>query len=182
MKFKVWEKISSTEIFQNDYWSYRVDEFCLDSLFFSKYHYVHTHGSTMIIPKANDGKFILVEQFRYLNQKNSIELPCGGVKPNLSYEENAHKELREETGYDSHHLKYIGEFSPFTGAADEICKVFLADNLYLNPLAPDKTEEFKIHFLTYSEINDLISSNIIWDGLTLAAWALFDKHKGNLNV
>lgn len=126
----------------------------------------------MIVPVTNEGKIILVNQYRYLCDKESIELPCGGVKEGKSYEEMAHIELEEETGFRSEHLKYAAEFNPFNGVTNEICKVFVAKNLVHSKAVPDSTEEFEILYKTTGEVDELIQNNVIWDGMTIAAWAL----------
>jgi len=151
---KRWQKISSKVLFKNRYWTY-----CLD-------------GSTMIIPKMND-KFILVEQYRYLNDMFSIEFPCGSIEEGLDEISNARKELEEETGFTSDNLIKIGFFSPYNGVADELCSVFFTDNLKKVDSTPDETEEFVIHFLSEEEIDNLIKENKIWDGMTISAWTLF---------
>ena len=174
-----WQKISSQTKFQNDHWSYKIDEFQLENGERGLYHYVHTSGSSMVIPVTSDGKILMVKQFRYLNERESIEFPCGGMEKGISYKENALKELREETGFSTETLLEIGEFAPFTGASDEICKVFLARNLFHSPLPKDATEEFELLDKTPKEIEELINKNIIWDGLTLAAWSLARRHFQN---
>ena len=174
-----WQKITSQTKFQNDHWSYKIDEFQLENGERGVYHYVHTSGSSMVIPVTSDGKILMVKQFRYLNERESIEFPCGGMEEGISYKENALKELREETGFSTETLLEIGEFAPFTGASDEICKVFLARNLFHSPLPKDATEEFELLDKTPKEIEELINKNIIWDGLTLAAWSLARRHFQN---
>ncbi len=169
---KKWEKISGRTIIKNDHWSYNVDSFIIDKKIKGEYHYVHTLGSSMIIPFSNDNKILLTKQFRYLNNKESWEFPCGSVEEGLTIEENAIKELREETGYTASNIIKIGEFSPYTGAADEICTLFFASDLIHSPLPKDDTEDFEIVFFTKQEIQNLVDKNIIWDGLTLAAWSL----------
>jgi len=174
-----WQKISSQTKFQNDYWSYRVDEFQLENGKRGVYHYVHSTGSTMVIPVTSRKKILMVKQYRYLNERESIEFPCGGIKEGISYEENALKELREETGFSAGIISEIGEFAPFTGAADEISRVFLAKDLFLSPLPKDVTEEFELLERTPKEIEEMIDKNIIWDGLTLAAWSLARRYFKN---
>ena len=126
----------------------------------------------MIIPKMND-KFILVEQYRYLNDMFSIEFPCGSIEEGFDEISNARKELEEETGFTSDNLIKIGFFSPYNGVADELCSVFFTDNLKKVDSIPDETEEFVIHFLSEEEIGNLIKENKIWDGMTISAWTLF---------
>ncbi len=176
MSAKNWKKISETTVHNNGYWEYRIDKFLHEDGTGDEYHYVHTSGSTMIIPVTSGGNFLLVSQFRYLNAKESLEFPCGGIDHGLSPEENAIKELREETGYSARKLEFVGSFSPFTGACDEICNVYVATGLYESPLPKDKSEEgMKVISMNYNELQNLIDNNKIWDGLTLAAWALFHK-------
>ncbi|MFA6597160.1 MAG: NUDIX hydrolase [Ignavibacteriaceae bacterium] len=174
-----WQKISSQTKFQNDHWSYRIDEFQLENGRSGVYHYVHTAGSSMIIPVTSAKNILMVKQYRYLNERESIEFPCGGMEEGISYNENALKELREETGFSASSILEIGEFAPFTGAADEISKVFLAKDLFSSPLPKDVTEEFELLELAPKEIEEMINKNIIWDGLTLAAWSLARRHFKN---
>lgn len=175
MSLKKWNKINQRTLFKNDHWSYNLDEFEIEGGTKGEYHYVHTLGSTMVVPILESKKLLLVNQYRYLNQQESLEFPCGSIHEGLSAEENAIKELREETGF-SGKLKYIGEFSPYTGAADEMCSVFIADNLFQSPLPKDNTEEFEFVELSIEEFEKLIKENKIWDGLTLSAWILTKNH------
>jgi len=174
-----WKKISSQTKFQNDHWSYCIDEFQGLNGEFGVYHYVHTAGSSMVIPVTVNKNILMVKQYRYLNDRESIEFPCGGMEEGISYPENALKELREETGFSAKSLLQIGEFAPYTGAADEISKVFLAKDLFHAPLPKDTTEEFEMLEKTPKEIEEMINKNIIWDGLTLAAWSLARRYLQN---
>lgn len=174
-----WKKISSKLFSENPYWSYYIDEYEIDEHFKGEYHYVHTKGSTMIIPMLED-KFILVEQYRYLNQKTSIEFPCGSIEKHLDEISNAKKELEEETGFTTKNLVKIGFFSPYNGVADEYCSVFFTNQLEPCETKPDKTEGFNIYLLYEKEIDNLITENKIWDGMTIAAWTLFQKRRNNL--
>lgn len=172
MKFRRWRTEGSSIKFSNDYWSYYIDRFSIENGIQGEYHYVHTEGSTIIIPVLPDGKFLLINQFRYLNKKSGIEFPCGGVKKGLTPVENAQKELREETGYLAKKLNKVAEFTPFTGAADEICHVFIASELEYTPLKMDETEDIEILTCSRSDIQQFIKTNDMWDGLSLAAWSL----------
>ena len=126
----------------------------------------------MIIPILADGSIVLVNQYRYLRDAESLEFPCGGVKPGHSYEEMAGIELEEEAGYRAKSWKAVGEFNPFNGATDEMCRVFIARDLTKVDAKPEATEEFEIQLLQPGEIDRLVAERKIWDGMTLAAWAL----------
>lgn len=138
-----------------------------------EYHYVSTTGSTMIIPQLDETTFVLTRQYRYLNSKVSLEFPGGGIKPGLLPEVNAMEELEEESGYIANKLTKIGAFNPFNGVTDEICSVFLAENLIFKGGKPDPSEEFEIITLSFDEINKKIRTGELWDGMSIASWSLF---------
>jgi len=69
-------------------------------------------------------------------------------------------------------MREIGRFNPYNGVTNEICKVFVANDLQQAVARPDATEEFEILRCAVGEIEDMIRKNVIWDGMTLAAWTL----------
>jgi ADP-ribose pyrophosphatase len=170
-------RISSRIIETNPYWNYKLDEYKLPSGANGEYHYVDSRGSTLIIPELDKNKIILTTQFRYLNQKESIELPGGGLALGLSYEENALKELEEETGYTAGKMEFLGEFNPFNGVTNEICKVYLATELSEKKVVQDETESITISTYTPDEIFNLITSNKIWDGMSISAYLIYTIKK-----
>lgn len=167
------KKIQSEVLTTNPWWEYRRDIYMNPKGKESEYHFVHTPGSVFVVPELNESSFVLTKQYRYLNQRISIEFPGGGIKKGKTAEQNAREELEEEAGYISNNLKLIGQFNPFNGVTDEICSVFHAKELIKTELRPEPSEEFEIIILTKEEIINKINKGEIWDGMTLAAWTLF---------
>jgi ADP-ribose pyrophosphatase len=172
MPLRSWKKLSGSIVANNGWWTYRRDEYQLPSGRKGEYHYVHTNGASMVVPVTGEGKLLLVNQYRYLCSRESIEFPCGGVKDRSSYDETARHELREETGYTSASLSQAGEFNPYNGITDEICRVYVARDLTYVGGAPDETEEFELVNMTPRELESRIASGEIWDGMTIAAWSI----------
>jgi ADP-ribose pyrophosphatase len=170
-----WKRNNTKVVYQNHWWTYKLDEFEIPGKVSGEYHYAHTNGSSMIIPITDEGKIILVKQYRYLNDKESIEFPCGSVKDRKTHLETAHLELQEETGHCTDSMELIGEFNPCNGITDEICKVFIAEKLRQSIAKPDDTEEIELLYCTSDEVNAMIRNNIIWDGMTLASWMIYFK-------
>ena len=169
---KRWEKLSSKILKINPWWTYKLDTFRIPDGIAGEYHYVHTNGSSMVIPVTEEGHIVLVKQYRYLNERESLEFPSGSVKDGHSYEDTAQAELIEEAGYRTGRLEAAGDFNPYNGVTDEICRVFIARDLVKTTAKPDATEEFEVRILTPAEIDRAIADNTIWDGTTLAAWML----------
>jgi ADP-ribose pyrophosphatase len=172
MPMKPWKKISEISALKNPWWTYKRDECELPSGRHGEYHYVHTNGSSMIIPVMDDGKILMVKQYRYLAAKESIEFPCGSVKDGSTYDETAIHELVEETGYTSSKLFFVRGFNPYNGVTDEMCHAYLARSLQHVGGKPDETEEFVLVPSTVTEVNENIRNGIIWDGMSIAAWQI----------
>ena len=176
---KILKTLSKEPKFINKWWEYWLDVYRFPNGASGEYHYVNSKGAVMIVPLLDDGSLVMTKQYRYFNQKISIEFPGGGKKEELSYEESARQELLEEGGYRSDSLVCIGEYNPYNGVTNEITKVYLALDLAQEQAQPDESEEFEIIRFTESEIITKIENGDIWDGMTLAAWSLyfFSKYK-----
>ncbi len=169
---KHWKKIRSGVSHDNPWWCYRLDGFEIPGGYRGEYHYVHTNGSSLIVALTAEDRLVMVRQYRYLCDRESIEFPCGSVKQGSSYLETAHLELAEETGYRAASIESAGAFNPYNGVTDEICQVFMARQLAPAPARPDATEEFEVLLLSPPQLDALIAERVIWDGMTLAAWAM----------
>jgi 8-oxo-dGTP pyrophosphatase MutT (NUDIX family) len=169
---KRWKSLSSKVVQKNPWWTYKLDAYQIPEGVAGEYLYVHTEGSSMVVPIRQDGKLILVNQYRYLCDRESIEFPCGGIKPGKSADQMAAIELQEETGYRADRMEKIGEFNPFNGVTNEYCSLYIANGLHASRATPDVTEEFEILSCLPAEIDTMIGEGRIWDGMTLAAWAI----------
>ena len=129
----------------------------------------------MVVPVTSEGKVVLVNQYRYLCDRESLEFPCGSINEGNTYEQTAQLELQEETGYQADApLKELGQFNPYNGVTSEICTVYLAHTIIplQGNVKQDETEEFEVIHLHPREVEEKIYTQDIWDGMTLAAWML----------
>jgi 8-oxo-dGTP pyrophosphatase MutT (NUDIX family) len=126
-----------------------------------------------VIPVFEDGRVLLLNQYRYLNQRECLEFPGGGMRNRSTPESTACQELKEEAGIIAGRLTPIGSFNPMNGATDEYCHVFVAQDLELGTANPEVSEEFEQRIASLKELEALIANGTIWDGMTLAAFALY---------
>ena len=176
MPLKPWKKISESTIIRNGWWTYKQDLCELPLGSNGEYHYVHTNGSSMIIPVTDDGKIMMVNQYRYLAHRESIEFPCGSVKDGSTHDKTAWHEFAEETGYSANELFMVGAFNPYNGITDEMCHIYVARDLRFVGGTPDETEEFELLTLSRDDIDEKIQTGVIWDGMSIAAWAVGKNH------
>ncbi|MCL5268173.1 MAG: NUDIX hydrolase [Bacteroidetes bacterium] len=174
MPLKRLQTLSTGSIYKNPYWEYRLDNYTLPNGAPGEYHYVHTLGAAMVVALDRTGSLVLVKQIRYLLMKESIEFPGGGVKGE-DFLLSAKNELAEEAGFSAANWTLVGEFDPYNGVTDEICRVYFATGLEEVVKEKDPSEEFEVLKLTADEFQSLIDEGGIWDGMTLAAWGLVKK-------
>jgi len=169
---KPYKPISKAVVFRNPWWKYCLDRVEFPSGKTGEFHYVLTNGSSMTIPVTEDGKLLLVRQYRYTGNRDSLEFPCGGLKEGTTYEETAKSELAEETGFMPEEIRMAGSFNPCNGLLNEICRVYIARKLRYVGAHPDETESFELVRLAMEEMDAYIRDGTIWDGMTLAAWTI----------
>ncbi|MEK7644035.1 MAG: NUDIX hydrolase [Patescibacteria group bacterium] len=166
------KKLSEEVIDKNLWWEYKHDTYEKPRGGTGDYYYAETGGAVMVVPVLADSRVVMVIQHRYLSDRQSVEFPCGGMKPGIGALENARRELLEETGWVAEDFISIGSFEPDIGLIRDLVHVYIAraDNQQ-NP-QPDDTEEIEIIYRHPEEIEEMISRGDIWDGETLAAWCL----------
>ena len=173
MPLSRWRKLHERVVHQNPYFSYLQERYRLPSGKEGDYYYVHTGGSAMVVPVTCGGELLLVNQYRYLMDHESLEFPCGGIEEGATPLDTARAELAQETGRGAGRLELVGHFNPFNGVTDERCHVYIACGLYeVSDAVPDETEEFELVTLTPAELSASIQTGRVWDGMTMAAWQI----------
>lgn len=142
-----------------------------------KYVFIDHPGSVIIIPVTEENKILLINQYRYVTKRDSLELVAGGCESE-DFKNEVIREMEEEVGFiaSPEDLKFIGSFYPSNGYSNELMKVFVVRNLKKTKINRnemefiDKVSEFEI-----KDVYDLVFSNKINDGPTLAALLLLQK-------
>jgi ADP-ribose pyrophosphatase len=103
---------------------------------------VHHPGAVSVVPLLDDGRVVMVRQYRSALETEILEIPAGkrdveGEPPELT----AKRELAEEVGLDSDHLELLAEFYNSPGFCDEHSYTYLATALREVERAPVDAEE-----------------------------------------
>jgi len=168
------KKLSSEVAHKNDpWWDYKCDKFSMPDGTEGDYYYIETRGNVIIVPILDDGRLVLVRQYRYLNEKNSIEFPAGGINENESVLDAANREFLEEAGYRTDNLIKIGTFEPCVGLLKDSSHVFVANELTFVQEPKSEGMEFtEVVLRRPDEFENMIKQGEVWNGQVLAAWAL----------
>ena len=165
MKYKV---KSSTQIYKGRLINLHVDEIVNENGTIG-YREVMVHpGGAAVVAVKDDGKILLVTQFRYPIQATIFELPAGKIDKSEDPAVCAARELEEETGYKSDNIVKLGEIVSTPGFCDERLHLYLARNL---KTGSKNHEEGEYGMLTYEftleEIEDKIRKGEIIDAKTI---------------
>jgi ADP-ribose pyrophosphatase len=91
-------------------------------------------GAVVIVPLTDDGRLVLIEQFRIPVQCRVVELPAGLIGDSHAdqgetIESAARRELEEETGYAPWELRELTAGPPSAGMSSEVVTFLLATKL-----------------------------------------------------
>jgi ADP-ribose pyrophosphatase len=167
-----WKRLTTKVLQKNPWWEYRYDTCIMPNGKEGEYHYMHSLRSVAVVPVTDEGKIPLVRQYRYLFEKEMIDLPMGHVEEGQSALEAAHKELAEEVCFSAGKMEDVISFEPFVGKADDVCTVFVASQLRPVDSSCDESEEFEHLEVFPHELDEMIATGKITDGMTIAAWTL----------
>ncbi|HWO75788.1 MAG TPA: NUDIX hydrolase [Bacillus sp. (in: firmicutes)] len=163
--------IHRDEIFRGRIITLQVDEVELPNGKTSKRELIRHPGAVAVIPILENGKILMVEQFRKPLERTIVEIPAGKLEPNEEPELTAKRELEEETGYQCESLEHLISFYTSPGFADELIHVYVATGLSKaeNPLPADEDEFVNILEVSLSEAEQMIESKQIYDAKTAYA-------------
>jgi ADP-ribose pyrophosphatase len=130
-----------------------------------------------IVAIDNNGKVLLVRQYRYPMKKELLEIPAGGIDGDESPEEAVRREMQEETGYLPEKLERLGGFYSAPGFCNEYLHLFLAAGLTPSRLYAEDTDEITVIPTSPDEIPELITSGKICDAKSIAGLLTYLEYR-----
>jgi ADP-ribose pyrophosphatase len=122
-------KISSQQKFSGRLINLYLDQVELPNGKVSTREWVDHPGAVCLIPVLPNGQICLIRQFRYGPREEFIEIPAGKLNKGESSLHCAHRELEEETGYQSNKLTFLTNIHPAIGFSNEKMWIYLAEDL-----------------------------------------------------
>jgi ADP-ribose pyrophosphatase len=130
---------------------------------------VITHsGSVVVLPVLEDGRVLLIRQYRHAARSFLWELVAGRIDEGESPRKAGARELIEETGYRAKRFRLFMDFFPSPGFLEERMFVLLAEGLSEGIAQPEKDERIESRAYECKELEQMIQKRIIRDGKTIA--------------
>jgi ADP-ribose pyrophosphatase len=133
---------------------------------------VRHRGSVAALPVRDDGRVVLVRQYRYPVDQPVWELPAGRLDRGESAEDGARRELEEEVGLKAGRLEPLCIFYTTPGFCDEVMHLFRATALAPVPPRPEPDELIEVGTFTLEEARTMIRRGEVREGKTLVALLL----------
>lgn len=131
-------------------------------------------GAVAVIALTDDGKLVLVHQYRTALEQVTIEIPAGKLMAGEDPEAAARRELTEETGYEAERVAYLGPIAPAPGYCDELLHLYMAMGLHFVGACPDDDEFINVDLVPLGEMVDRVLDGKVVDAKTVAAVLLCD--------
>ncbi|NLY67748.1 MAG: NUDIX hydrolase [Tissierellia bacterium] len=168
--------MKSERIYEGKIVNLRVDTVELPGKKYSKREIVEHPGAVGIVPITEDGKIILVKQFRKAVEKPLLEIPAGKIEINEEPKETALRELFEETGFYSNNMEYVIEFYTSPGFSNEKIYLFLATELEKREAEPSDDEFIETEMFDIKDLVEMVNKGEINDSKTIIGILLAEKY------
>ena len=167
---KAWKTLSSRPVYENPWTSVREDIAEMPNGKTTVYGVVECGHCVGVLPFIDDRHVVLVRQYRYVfGENNRWEMPTGGVNPSEALIEAAHRELREEVGYEADELEEISTYYTSKSILQEIAHLYIGRKLMQVQAVPDETEFLEVEIFPFDRVLQMVLESEIRDSMTILA-------------
>ena len=161
--------LSSKTIFEGRVIALKLEEVELPNGGKSTREIVKHPGAVAVIAINDEGKLVLVRQFRKPMERTIYEIPAGKLDPGEAPEACALRELEEETGYRCEAIEHVVSFYTSPGFSDELLHIYFTDTLIRGEQHLDEDEFLEIYEVDLDEALQLLKDQNIYDAKTVYA-------------
>ena len=131
---------------------------------------VEHNGAVAAVVLTDDGKIVMVRQYRYACGRVVLEVPAGKIDRGETDPEAAMiRELKEETGYTAKRIKKLTSFYPSTAFSNEELIIYIAKDLVPGKQNPDDDEFIERVTVPFKQALQMIKQGKIKDAKTVIA-------------
>lgn len=136
----------------------------------AKWDFIKHKGAAAVVPVDDEGRIIMVSQYRNALERDTLEIPAGGLQTeNEPTREAAARELQEETGFHSEDLELLISIYTTVAFCNEKIDIYVARSLKPGEQHLDEDEYVQYKAYTVDELLQKIYACEIQDSKTVAA-------------
>lgn len=131
--------------------------------------FLEHRGAAAIVAEDEDGKLLMVRQYRGPVDRETLEIPAGGLNAGEDFKTCAMRELEEETGYRTEDSKLLLDLYTTAAFCNEKIEIYYTDKIIPSHQNLDEDEYVAIERYTIDELTDMILDGTIRDAKTISA-------------
>ncbi len=169
----------TTEIIDSSEYKYRgriinlrVDQIHTEAGYHGIREIIEHPGAVAIVPVDAQQQIILVKQYRSAINKVTIEVPAGTLGQGEDPLGCAHRELKEETGYQAAQIDRIGGVYTAPGISSEFITLYIATGLIAGESVTEEDEAIDLLRVSLAEALRMIQDGSINDAKSVSALLL----------
>ena len=135
----------------------------------ARFEMIHHPGGAAALPVDNNGRLLLIRQFRPAARGNILEIPAGRLEDGEDAAECIIRELQEEIGYKPAQVELLSKIYSSVGFCREMIHIYLATDLLPTATAHEEHEFIELLPLTPEQAFDMVDTGKITDAKTLIA-------------
>jgi len=171
--------VDSRRVYDGKVISLRVDRFQSPSGGIFEHEVIEHPGAVAMLPLLDDGRLLLIRQYRHLVGKVLLEIPAGTLDEDEDPEECARRELVEETGYDAEVMEELLSCFLSPGYSSEKIHIFLASKLRRVNHRPEVDELIELEPVQVVKAEVMMRNGEIMDAKTISGIAYFLLTRGS---
>ena len=142
----------------------------------AEWDFIHHDGAAAVVPVLDDGRILMVRQYRNALERMTLEIPAGKLDdPKEAGIVCATRELEEETGYRSDDLEWLVTLRTTVAFCDEKIDIYVAKNLIPSKQHLDEDEYVDVKAYTLQELKEMIFTGRIEDSKNMAAILAYES-------
>jgi ADP-ribose pyrophosphatase len=130
---------------------------------------IHHPGGAAALPVDNEGRLLLIRQFRPATRGTILEIPAGRLEVGEDAAECISRELQEEIGYKARQVELLHKIYSSVGFCREMIYIYLAKELSPTATAHEEHEFIELVPLLPAEAFAMVDAGEIIDAKTLIA-------------
>jgi ADP-ribose pyrophosphatase len=155
--------LSSTTTYEGRLFNVEVDELAMGNGVLAQREIIRHPGAVAMVPVADDGRLLLVTQYRHAAGRRLLEIPAGTLEPGEDPRDCAIRECQEEVGMIPRNVVPMGGFFVAPGYTSEYIHLFVCTNLEDSVLDADEDEDLEVERPTLEEALTFIERGEICD-------------------